>query len=81
MSNNIDRKTVESFGDEWLRFDQSGMPEYEAHKRFNEYFAVFPGLLFHLMLRGLIWVVVAAAGRALLLLASYTASILPMRLK
>ena len=27
MSNNLDRKTVESFGDEWLRFDQSGMPE------------------------------------------------------
>ena len=42
MSNNLDRKTVESFGDEWLRFDQSGMPENEAHKRFNEYFAVFP---------------------------------------
>ena len=33
MSTNLDRKTVESFGDEWLRFDQLGMPENEAHKR------------------------------------------------
>ena len=42
MSNNIDQKTVESFGDEWSRFDQLGMSDDEAHKRFNEYFAVFP---------------------------------------
>lgn len=39
---NIDRKTVESFGDEWSRFDQSGMTEREAGKVFQEYFAVFP---------------------------------------
>lgn len=40
--NNIDHKTVASFGDEWSRFDQSGMTEAEAHKVFEEYFAVFP---------------------------------------
>lgn len=40
--NNIDDKTVASFGDEWLRFDQSGMSDVEARKAFDEYFAVFP---------------------------------------
>jgi len=39
---NIDSKTVSSFGDEWSRFDQSGMTEAEARKAFEEYFAVFP---------------------------------------
>jgi SAM-dependent methyltransferase len=39
---NIDEKTVESFGDEWSRFDQSGMSNEEASKVFNEYFNVFP---------------------------------------
>ncbi len=38
---NIDQETVESFGDEWLRFDQSGMTDSEARKVFDEYFAVF----------------------------------------
>ena len=39
---NIDQQTVKSFGDEWSRFDQSGMSNDESIKRFNEYFAVFP---------------------------------------
>ena len=39
---NIDPATVASFGDEWSRFDQTGMPEQEARKTFEEYFAVFP---------------------------------------
>ncbi len=39
---NIDTKTVESFGDEWTRFDQTGMADDEACKVFAEYFAVFP---------------------------------------
>ena len=39
---NIDRKTVESFGDEWSRFDQSGMTSEEAQKVFSEYFSLFP---------------------------------------
>jgi SAM-dependent methyltransferase len=39
---NYDKKTVISFGDEWSRFDQTGMPDSEARKVFEEYFAVFP---------------------------------------
>lgn len=39
---NLDPKTVSSFGDEWSRFDQSGMTEAEAQKVFEEYFSVFP---------------------------------------
>jgi len=39
---NLDPKTVSSFGDEWTRFDQSGMTDNEARKVFNEYFSVFP---------------------------------------
>ena len=39
---NIDKKTIDSFGDEWTRFDQTGIPVEEAKNRFNEYFAVFP---------------------------------------
>ena len=42
MKNNLDEETVNSFGDEWSRFDQSELPESEASKRFDEYFAVFP---------------------------------------
>ena len=39
---NIDPRTVASFGDEWSRFDQTGMSDDEARKVFDEYFAVFP---------------------------------------
>lgn len=39
---NLDAKTVASFGDEWSRFDQTGMSSEEAQKVFQEYFAVFP---------------------------------------
>lgn len=39
---NLDIRTVTSFGDEWSRFDQSGMPDSEAGKVFDDYFAVFP---------------------------------------
>lgn len=42
MIANLDPKTVASFGDEWTRFDQSGMSDQEARKVFDEYFAVFP---------------------------------------
>jgi SAM-dependent methyltransferase len=40
--NNIDPKTVASFGDEWSRFDQKAMSDHETQKVFDEYFAVFP---------------------------------------
>jgi SAM-dependent methyltransferase len=39
---NFDRKIIESFGDEWSRYDQTGMTEAEAKKAFQEYFSVFP---------------------------------------
>ena len=39
---NLDVDTVNSFGDEWGRFDQSALSEEEANKVFDEYFAVFP---------------------------------------
>lgn len=39
---NLDVATVNSFGDEWARFDQSALSEEEANKIFEEYFAVFP---------------------------------------
>src|SRR5919199_6979382 len=39
---NIDVATVEGFGDEWRRFDQSELPEEELRTTFEQYFAVFP---------------------------------------
>ena len=39
---NIDKKTVESFGEEWKKFDQSGMKNREAYKIFKNYFSMFP---------------------------------------
>lgn len=39
---NLDVDTVNSFGDEWSRFDQTALSEAEANKIFDEYFAVFP---------------------------------------
>ena len=42
MNKNLDEATVNSFGDEWSRFDQSDLAEEEAGRIFDEYFAVFP---------------------------------------
>ncbi len=39
---NIEVATVEGFGDEWRRYDQSELPEAEARELFEQYFAVFP---------------------------------------
>jgi len=39
---NIDPKTIASFGDEWARFDQSDAPEAELQRYFDLYFRVFP---------------------------------------
>lgn len=41
-SKNIDKATIDSFGDEWSRFDQTGLTSEEANKIFGEYFAIFP---------------------------------------
>ena len=40
--NNLDPKTVEGFGDEWIRFDQSGMSCEETNRLFHGYFSIFP---------------------------------------
>ena len=40
--NNLDVKTVEGFGDEWSRFDQTGMSDEDANQLFESYFSVFP---------------------------------------
>jgi len=39
---NIDRNTVNSFGDEWSRFDQADLSREEIRERFDEYFSIFP---------------------------------------
>jgi len=42
MSHNKDIKTVQGFGDEWERFDQSGLNPDELRVLFNKYFGIFP---------------------------------------
>ncbi|HEY9634154.1 MAG TPA: class I SAM-dependent methyltransferase [Coleofasciculaceae cyanobacterium] len=42
MTNNIDEKVVEGFGEEWSRFDQSVLSEHEQIEIFNAYFSIFP---------------------------------------
>ncbi len=36
MSANVDRKTVEGFGDEWRRFDQSDVNPVELREQFDD---------------------------------------------
>lgn len=42
MVDNIDKATVEGFGDEWQQFDQSKLEEHEASAIFDGYFSLFP---------------------------------------
>lgn len=42
VSPNVDRATIDSFSDEWSRFDQSQLPASERERSFNEYFSIFP---------------------------------------
>jgi len=39
---NLDKKTVEGFGDEWNRFDQSDLSPKEVKEMFDSYFSIFP---------------------------------------
>jgi SAM-dependent methyltransferase len=39
---NADIKTIDGFGDEWHRFDQSDMSSSEHEKLFKKYFNIFP---------------------------------------
>ena len=41
-NNNSDPKTVEGFGDEWTRFDQTEMSDEETYRLFDGYFSIFP---------------------------------------
>jgi SAM-dependent methyltransferase len=41
-SGNLDTKTVEGFGDEWSRFDQSELSAGELSAMFDNYFHIFP---------------------------------------
>jgi ubiquinone/menaquinone biosynthesis C-methylase UbiE len=42
VQGNIDSKTVEGFGDEWSRFDQSELSSEELTAMFDSYFGIFP---------------------------------------
>ena len=42
MTNNLDKKTVSGFGDEWERFDQSKLTDSQALNSFQNYFSIFP---------------------------------------
>jgi len=42
ISKNVDDKTVDGFGDEWTRFDQSELSKSEHEEIFNSYFSIFP---------------------------------------
>ncbi len=42
MNANIDAKTVEGFGKEWSRFDQTGLDQTEHRQIFDSYFSIFP---------------------------------------
>ncbi len=42
MNANIDKKTVEGFGEEWTTFDQSKLSPSEHQELFDTYFAIFP---------------------------------------
>lgn len=42
QSINLDSKTIEGFGDEWSRFDQTGMSYEDTKQLFEAYFALFP---------------------------------------
>ena len=42
MSTNVDQNVVSGFGDEWSRFDQSGLSAGELESMFDIYFSIFP---------------------------------------
>jgi SAM-dependent methyltransferase len=42
MEQNRDEKTVDGFGDEWSRFDQSALSADERTRLFDMYFGIFP---------------------------------------
>ena len=39
---NLNKKNVDSFSDQWIKYDQSGLDNKEALKLFKSYFSIFP---------------------------------------
>ena len=39
---NVDKETILGFGDEWKRFDQTGLSDAERKEIFDKYFSLFP---------------------------------------
>jgi SAM-dependent methyltransferase len=39
---NLDKSTVEGFGQQWATYDQSALPPDERQELFNHYFSIFP---------------------------------------
>ena len=39
---NLDQQTIDSFGQEWQKFDQNKLSDSEVKKLFNKYFSIFP---------------------------------------
>lgn len=50
---NVHQATVQGFGDEWSRFDQSGISAVEHQKMFDDYFHIFPKNHFHKNAKGM----------------------------
>ena len=42
MRLNFDREVIDGFGDEWSRFDQSGLSQKDREDMFDAYFSIFP---------------------------------------
>lgn len=42
MDSNLDSKTVDGFGSEWKKYDQSKLPDEEHSLLFGNYFSIFP---------------------------------------
>ena len=42
MTENVDKRVVAGFGDEWSRFDQSALTDGELTRMFDNYFNIFP---------------------------------------
>ena len=39
---NYDQQTIDSFGQEWQKFDQNKLSDSEVNKLFDKYFSIFP---------------------------------------
>ncbi len=42
LTRNVDRRTVEDFGAEWSKFDQTKLTDAELERQFDGYFGIFP---------------------------------------